>query len=120
MPTVTNQPVEQTSSGLRSSFSSLFNFLGKILSVSLKYEKFELSDQESDLLGEQADGVVLEFAPQIGGKYPKLIIFMTTLLSIFGYKFVGYAKEVEKKEKLKREAENNKKAEQSNVVSSGF
>lgn len=92
-----------------STFKTLFSFLGKTFAVTLHYPKFELEDHESQLLGEQADGVLVEFAPQVNNKYGKLSIFVVSLLTIFGGRYMNFLKSEVEKEKEKREKENKEK-----------
>lgn len=93
--------------GIVTSFKSIFSFTGKILAVSMEYKDFELSENESTVLAEQAESVTLEFAPNIENKWIKLILFVTSLIGIFGKKYTSFAMN-DKKENTK---ENLKKVE---------
>ena len=106
-PRVAPSPNEGVFTGLKTSFISIFIFIGKSLSTTLKYKDFELEKNEAELLGEQADQVVIEFFPQINNRYAKLGIFLTSLISIFGKKYFGYASEMEKQEKIKKAKKEN-------------
>lgn len=102
--TTTNQITtneEKRESGLKLTFKTLFEFLGKTLAITLSFKKFEISDPESDLLASQADEVIVEFAPQIENKWAKLGVFITSILAIFGKRYFEFEKE--KAEKNKKE-----------------
>lgn len=83
---------ETKTSGLKLTLKSLFDFLGKSLSVSLEHKEMELSEPEGELLADQADQLIIEFAPDIGNKWAKLAVFITSLITIFGKRFLSLEK----------------------------
>lgn len=92
--------------GLIPTFKTLFTFIGKTLAVTLSFKRYELSDNESEMLATQADSVIIEFAPQIENKYAKLGIFITSLIGIFGTRFFEHNKELKSKNLKKNTPEN--------------
>lgn len=95
--------------GLIPTFKTIFEFIGKTLAVTLSFKRYELSDNESELLANQADSVIIEFAPNIENKYAKLGIFITSLIAIFGSRFFEHNKELNSKKVKKNTAEQEAK-----------
>lgn len=62
------------------------------------------------MLAEQADQVMIEFVPEVGNKWAKLAIFVSSLIGIFGKKYFSFEKEqVEKRKKAKIKPEEQAK-----------
>lgn len=57
----------------------------------MEFKGFELDDSESKMLADQADGVTTEFIPQLENKWLKLILFITSLIGIFGKKYMDFS-----------------------------
>lgn len=94
-------------SGLKTSFKAIYDFTGKSLSAVTKFQPWELKDTESDLLADQTDIVVIEFFPQVGSRWGKLVALFVSFIAIFGGKWLSYEKEqVERLKKIKLDNEN--------------
>jgi len=115
MTTMDGMPVATT--GLRTSFKAIYDFTGKSLSAVTKFEKWELKDNESDLLADQTDIVVLEFFPQVSSKWGKLVALFVSFIAIFGAKWLSYEKDqTERLKKIKLDNENKDKTEDDNIL----
>ena len=109
-PIQKNSP-EPRGEGLKLTFKAIFDFIGKTLAITLTFKRFEIDEQESELLSNQADEVVSEFVPEVHNKWAKLGIFLVSLITIFGRRFLEYEKDQAKqrKEKFKNSDENKNK-----------
>lgn len=116
-----NINLSENSAGLKLTFASIFIFIGKTLSISFEFNKFELESEESNLLSEQADQVAAEFIPMVENKWTKLGIFLVSFMTVFGKKYFEFEKnrQKEKKENKKQnkeEAVNPENGEQNKLV----
>lgn len=103
-------------SGLKESFKAIFKFTGNLLSIGLKFNKFEIDDNESELLSDQADQVCFEFIPQVGTKYAKVVIFIISLFSIFGKKYLEFILFKQNVNKEMKKAEMKKRQDESEII----
>lgn len=72
------------------------------MAASTDHKDFELNDVESGALAQQSDDLMIEFFPTVQSKWIKLVIFLGSLLGIFGKKYIGYAEKISKENKNAR------------------
>jgi hypothetical protein len=75
---------------------AILEFSGSYLSTATGFEGFKLKPDEKKLLSAQGAEVMQEFAPMIQGKYVKLGIFATSMVSVYGMKFYAFQTELAK------------------------
>lgn len=92
-----NNPNEPRQSlGLKPTFKFLYEFLGKVFSTQTKCKAYEMEPHESEALAQQSDDLIVEFFPSVQSRWVKLIVFIGSLLGIFGKKYLSHLEQMEK------------------------
>lgn len=68
----------------------LLEFTGIYLSKVSKWEGFQLSKEETEILAVQASDLAVEFMPQVQSKYVKVGAFSATLIAVFGMRYMQF------------------------------
>lgn len=68
----------------------LIQFTGIYLSRATKWEGFQLTKDETDLLAMQASDLAVEFMPAVQSKYVKVGAFSMTLIAVFGMRYMEF------------------------------
>lgn len=68
----------------------LIQFTGIYLSRATKWEGFQLSKDETDLLAMQASELAVDFMPAVQSKYVKVGAFSMTLIAVFGMRYMEF------------------------------
>lgn len=68
----------------------LIQFTGIYLSRATKWDGFQLSKDETDLLAMQASELAVEFMPSVQSKYVKVGAFSMTLIAVFGMRYMEF------------------------------
>jgi len=68
----------------------LIQFTGIYLSRATKWDGFQLSKDETDLLAMQASDLAVEFMPAVQSKYVKVGAFSMTLIAVFGMRYMEF------------------------------
>lgn len=95
-PTIQKSPDRPASLGLKLTFIFLYDFGGKALATSTQCKDFELEKHESEALAQQSDDLIVEFFPTVQSRWVKLIIFIGSVLGIFGKKYLSYLEKTAK------------------------
>lgn len=97
-------------SGLKTSLKSIYDFSGKALATTTDFEPWELEPDQSDMLAEQTDQIVIEFFPTITSKVGKILILVVSLIGVYGAKWLKFEKHLadkRKKEQPSKDANGN-------------
>ena len=68
----------------------LIQFTGIYLSRATKWEGFQLTKDETDLLAMQASELAVDFMPAVQSKYVKVGAFSMTLIAVFGMRYMEF------------------------------
>lgn len=63
---------------------------GSAAAKATNHKPWEVSDAEADLVAGQGDEVVREFFPTMQGKWLKLILFIASVLGVYGRRYLSY------------------------------
>lgn len=103
-PQNNQQSIRPVSLGLKPTFKFLYEFMGKAFATQSKCKAYELENHESEALAQQSDDLMIEFFPNIQSRWVKLVIFIGSLVGIFGKKYLEHM-EQEKKKNPEKEVE---------------
>ena len=87
--------------GLKPTFKFLYEFLGKVFATSTKCKSYELENHESDALSQQSDDLMVEFFPNIQSRWIKLVVFIGSIVGIFGKKYLDHLEMIKKQKSEK-------------------
>ena len=86
--------------------AGLIQFTGIYLSKVSKWDGFQLSNEETELLSMQASDLAVEFMPQVQSKYVKVGAFSMTLIAVFGMRYMEF-QEIHKTRVANKETPSN-------------
>lgn len=99
-----NQTFNVNNGELVPAFKSLYEFGDDIIADHYKDDVLKSSPAQVDFLAKNSNDVVFDFFPSINSKYIKLIMFLITLVAVYGKKWII----IKNKEADKKKSENAK------------
>ena len=89
---LTIQPKMQTINPMqyKEALSAILSFSGVYLAKVSKWEGFELSKEEVELLATQGSDIAVEFMPAVESKYVKLGAFALTITAVYGMRYMEF------------------------------
>lgn len=86
-----------TTLGLRPTFGFLYDFLGKVFATQTACKEFEMEKHETEALAQQSDDLMVEFFPNVQSRWIKLVVFVGSVLGIYGKKYLAYLEQEKRK-----------------------